>query len=436
MFTDPQLLRRYLDQGSQDAFAEVVQRHINLVYGTAFRGLCGNASLAQDVTQAVFTTLAAQAGRLSKLTSLSAWLYTTTRFTVSHTVRQERRRQDREAKAFTMTTILNPSDRPEAPEIPSELIGRALESLVEGDRDAILLRFIEGQAFGAVGLALGVSEDAARMRTSRALEKIRAFFARQGITSSTAALAAVLAQEGMAAPAGMAGGIAAAALAGKAAGAGAVGGLFASLSTTKSIAVAAGVLALAAVALALRPSAPRGPRSAQRVSQHLAALERKKAAPAEGIGDSKAPAATVAAPSPAAAPENDALARERASARTHADGEAERAQVAEKMAKLKPLYQPGAPLSGVFVTLADGAVLDKPVILSMGQPSSIDLGDNGTYLVTPTLEDDGSIRYEFRSPGPTGKASLPVVVATPWGDYEMGVNGLAFGFIPDQTEPP
>src|ERR1700712_4151853 len=110
MQTDQELLQCYVQQRSEKAFTELVQRHVDLVYGAALRQLCGNASLAEDVTQSVFTTLAAQASALAQRRHLSAWIYTTTRFTVSHTVRTERRRQTREQKAQAMNDILTQSD--------------------------------------------------------------------------------------------------------------------------------------------------------------------------------------------------------------------------------------------------------------------------------------------------------------------------------------
>ncbi|HEY1764627.1 MAG TPA: sigma-70 family RNA polymerase sigma factor [Opitutaceae bacterium] len=283
MKTDRDLLQSYASGGSEDAFAEIVRRHVNLVYSLAFRQLRGNASLAADATQAVFTSLAAKAATLPHLSNLSSWLYTTTRYTVSHTVRTERRRQERETKAYAMNEA-TPSD-PGCPEMPVELIDAALDSLDDEDREAVLLRFVEGHAFSGVGLALGVSEDAARMRANRALEKIRAFFARQGITSTTAAFAAALTGEGLAAPAGLAGGVCTTAFA-KAAGDS--GGFLASLSAAKVAAVVSSVVAVAAVACALRPAA-LVPAAQETNSQPLAALLSNKAASAMTLSPASPP---------------------------------------------------------------------------------------------------------------------------------------------------
>lgn len=173
MTTDRELLRRYAQENMEEAFTELVHRHVNLVYGAALRQLCGNTSLAEDVTQAVFTTLANKANAHSGISHLSAWLYATTRFTVSHTVRAERRRQNREQRALTMQTLTIGSGTNERPNVPPNLFDEVLETLDESEREAILLRFLEGNSFSEIALAFEVTEDAARMRVTRALDKAR-----------------------------------------------------------------------------------------------------------------------------------------------------------------------------------------------------------------------------------------------------------------------
>src|SRR5215471_20728061 len=69
------LLARYARERDEDAFAEIVRRHINLVYSVALRHV-GSPELAEEVAQSAFTNLARDARRLSPDTVLSAWLYT------------------------------------------------------------------------------------------------------------------------------------------------------------------------------------------------------------------------------------------------------------------------------------------------------------------------------------------------------------------------
>src|SRR4051812_40905954 len=183
MNDDRELLRRYAEDRSEPAFAELVQRHLRLVYHAALRQCGGDVHRAEDVTQAVFTDLARKAATLARRPVLVGWLYTSTRFAAAHAVRGEARRQKREQEAHAMTEIFS---RPE-PEAAAEwdrlqpVIDDALHALSERDREAVLLRFFQGQAFVDVGARLSVSEDAARVRVNRALEKMRAVLAQRGV---------------------------------------------------------------------------------------------------------------------------------------------------------------------------------------------------------------------------------------------------------------
>ena len=125
------------------------------------------------------------------------------------------------------------------------VLDEGMDELGEREREAVLLRFFEGRAFAEIGATLRVSEDAARMRVERALEKLRAVLARRGVTSTGAALGVVLAQQAVvAAPAGLVGSVVSTAV-GAAAG-GATGALgFIQLMTNTKLAVGvAGLLAV------------------------------------------------------------------------------------------------------------------------------------------------------------------------------------------------
>jgi len=89
---DHDLLREFVRNESQDAFAMLVQRHINLVYSAALRQ-AGISHLAQDIVQSVFTDLAQNAHRLKSETVLTAWLYQVTRRTAIDLLRRETSRQ-------------------------------------------------------------------------------------------------------------------------------------------------------------------------------------------------------------------------------------------------------------------------------------------------------------------------------------------------------
>ena len=247
MNDDAALLRRYAEDRSEVAFAELVRRHVDLVYGAAFRRTGGDAHRAADVAQQVFATLARNARRLSRHTVLQAWLHTATRNASLNLMISENRRKIRESKAVTVeATASGGASSPDWEGIKPILDG-AIDELPEPDRAAIVLRFFEHREFSEIGSALRVSTDAARMRTERALEKLRALLARRGVTSTAAALGAMAANQPlMSAPAGITSALVSAASAGSAAGAG-LGAHIISFMTTKivSIAVVTGVLALA-----------------------------------------------------------------------------------------------------------------------------------------------------------------------------------------------
>lgn len=215
MTDDAELLRRFAEEGSEDALAEVVRRRVDLVYGAAWRQVRGNGALAEEITQAVFTELARKAGRLARHPALVGWLHTATRFATTKALRAESRRRAREQEAFAMNEVLSADEGAEEWERLRPVIDEALGELKERERAAILLRYFEKKPLAEVGAALALTETAARSCVDRALEKLHAALARRGITSTAAALGAVLAgQAGVAAPAGLAASATAAALAG------------------------------------------------------------------------------------------------------------------------------------------------------------------------------------------------------------------------------
>lgn len=202
MSHEAELLLRYTREKSEDAFAELVRRHIDLVYSVARRQVGGDAHLAEDVTQQVFIALAQKAESLSGRATLSGWLYRSTHFAASDMVRAERRRRAREQEVHTMQEI-SPSNS--GGEIDwgkfRPTIDAAIAELGEGDRDAVSLRFFDGCSFAEIGARLRLTENAARMRVERALDKLHAVLARRGVTSTAAALASELAgQVGNTAP--------------------------------------------------------------------------------------------------------------------------------------------------------------------------------------------------------------------------------------------
>jgi len=202
MTDDSQLLRRYVEERSEAAFTELVNRHVNLVYYAALRRVGGDAHLADDVTQSVFADLARKAASLQDRPVLAGWLYTSTRFAAAQAVRSEQRRRTHEQEAHTMHEL---HAEPETNwEQLRPVIDEALDELNDTEREALLLRFFESRPLAEIGARFSLSPDAARMRVDRALDKLRGLLASRGIASTAAALAAIIAsQSGLAAPAGL-----------------------------------------------------------------------------------------------------------------------------------------------------------------------------------------------------------------------------------------
>jgi RNA polymerase sigma factor (sigma-70 family) len=251
---DAELLRRYAEGKSEEAFAELVRRHLNLVYAVALRQVGGDAHLAQDVAQTVFTALARKAAALARRPVLGGWLYRTTQYAAIDVVRAESRRRAREQEAQTMHENNNePATAPDGEKLRG-VLDHVLSELRDADRDAVVLRFFEGKSYADVGARLRLGEDGARMRVERALEKLRAALGRRGITSTTGALGVALAnQVAVAAPAGLAGTVTVSALAGATTGAvgAVVAAFFTTMSTIKTATVITGIIALLAIGTAI-----------------------------------------------------------------------------------------------------------------------------------------------------------------------------------------
>ncbi len=206
---DLALLREYVAQNSDAAFAELVLRHVGLVYSAALRQV-RDPRLAEEITQAVFIILAQKAGRISGKTILTGWLFKTTRYTALAQIRAESKRA-RQQKELQMQSQIDSgtgfqpvSETNELWNQMSPLLDEALAALSETDRQVVLLRFFENKSLAEVGNGLGTGEDTARKRISRALEKLHRYFSKRGVRSTTAIIAGAISTNSVqAAPIGL-----------------------------------------------------------------------------------------------------------------------------------------------------------------------------------------------------------------------------------------
>lgn len=194
--SDHELLKSYAETRGQHAFALVVQRHLPLVYRVAKRQVGGDAQWAADVAQSVFCDLARKARTVSDRNSLSGWLIRATHFAASDIVRKERRRRAREWEAHRHQLDSTDDSVPVDPERLRGAVDAALAALPERDRDAVALRFLDGEGFATIGEKLRISEDAARMRVDRALARLRQQLERTGIRTSAALVITTMADAG------------------------------------------------------------------------------------------------------------------------------------------------------------------------------------------------------------------------------------------------
>lgn len=294
MNEDADLLRRYVDERSETAFAELVRRRIGLVYAIAWRRT-QDTHLAQEVAQVVFTALARKAPQLVRHQTLLGWLYRSAHFAASDSVRARDRRQRHEQEALVMQPLETQTPEPDWRQL-SPIVDEVLSQMPAADRDAVLLRVVDERSYGEIGRNLGVGESGARMRVERALERMRQALVRRGITSTAAALTLAIGQQsGAAIPNTLTSVVASKAIS-AAAGMGGVSTLLIFMGTTKTtIAVSAALLLAAAGWISQY-------RTTIELRQEVAALHRAiEYAPESATERKPAASAIVTAPKTAAA---------------------------------------------------------------------------------------------------------------------------------------
>jgi RNA polymerase sigma factor (sigma-70 family) len=199
-----ELLRAYVRERSEAAFQELVDRYIDLVYSVAIRRAGGDSLLAEDITQVVFTDLARKAASLPAEVMLGGWLHRHAGFVASSAIRGEQRRRNREKQAIEMNAIDQSADAGWKELAP--VLDEVMDELEPAERDAIVLRYFEQRDLRSIGSLLGLSEDAAQKRVSRAVDKLRSLLLeRRGMLVPVVGLVLLLGTHAVqAAPGGLA----------------------------------------------------------------------------------------------------------------------------------------------------------------------------------------------------------------------------------------
>jgi RNA polymerase sigma factor (sigma-70 family) len=191
LLEDMQLLETYARTGSEAAFSTLVNRHIDWVYSICLRGV-RDRHLAEDVTQAVFLLLSQKAAAMNPETILRGWLFKTARFAVSDALKKRSRARKHHERVAMMTPDPVQGEEEQAWEGVAPVLEEAVSMLNDNDRHAVLLRFYEGKSLAEVGQKLGISEEAAKKRVARAVEKLRAFMGREGLSITALLLIGLL----------------------------------------------------------------------------------------------------------------------------------------------------------------------------------------------------------------------------------------------------
>jgi RNA polymerase sigma factor (sigma-70 family) len=194
--SEADLLQAFVQNRDADAFRHLVEIYADVVFATARRQVRSHQS-AEDVTQAVFMLLARKA-RSVQPRYLAGWLIKTTHLVALESLRRDSRRRHHETEAAVMQQILA-DQKPGDPVTP--LLDDALNHLGPRDRTAVTLRYLQGRNIEEVSAAMGISESAAAKRVSRAVGRMRKYFARRGADAPVASiLTALAAQHDLKAP--------------------------------------------------------------------------------------------------------------------------------------------------------------------------------------------------------------------------------------------
>jgi len=191
---DSRFLQEYADNGSEQAFSELVKRHANTVYAVCLRRI-GDVHLAEDAAQEVFLLLAQKAERLRNRNTLSGWLVQSAVYVSLNIVKVKSHQRKHEEKMGEINKI-HSGPEPAEPEWQNlaPFVDSALLNLKDRDRDAVVLRYYQGRSHREIAEILAVSEAAVRKRVSRALDRLKKTLTGQGVVLPAAVIGVLISE--------------------------------------------------------------------------------------------------------------------------------------------------------------------------------------------------------------------------------------------------
>ncbi len=167
MLPDATLLLRYATSRDAEAFAELVHRHAGLVFGVC-RRICGNTADAEEVAQDCFLQLARHADRIRS--SLPSWLHAVA---VHAAVRASQVRRGRRSEILDAELPADPADGGEAWRELIPHIDAALALLPVGQREALVLRYLEDRPQEDIAQIMGISQPTVSRRLHDGIAALR-----------------------------------------------------------------------------------------------------------------------------------------------------------------------------------------------------------------------------------------------------------------------
>lgn len=187
---DDSLLERFVSNGDENAFADVMHRHGAMVFSVC-RSILHNSSSAEDAFQATFLVLSRKAASIRKRRSLASWLHGVA-YRIAVRARQlEIRRRLHERNQVPAMTSQNPAEEEERRDVQA-LLAEELQRLPEKYRAVLVLCYLEGKSNDRAAHELGWPRGSIAKRLTRGIELLRARLVQRGVMMSAAAVGTAL----------------------------------------------------------------------------------------------------------------------------------------------------------------------------------------------------------------------------------------------------